>query len=196
MNLYFLSLLKSDFKKEKKIGLTYKVYEKDNPPNSIFESVDEIGEKDKKVLSSYLRTRFPFLQRGDIICGLKLKDDFWTANDICWDYGVTEDYSSDAVNPFFYQMCCLSYHITGSWVTTDLKERISKSEIVIHSFVEIKRFKIGNRRYTIRFSSNRESKEELIGLIRDPSSLYFQEINPPCRYEKKLVVVLQLLGSI
>jgi hypothetical protein len=67
MNLYFLSLLQPDRERRKNIACVYVINEQDNVALwKYFWKLDNQG-KHQEEASLYLISRFPFLQKGDLI---------------------------------------------------------------------------------------------------------------------------------
>jgi hypothetical protein len=128
MNTFFLSLLKEDMERRKNVTCTYHI------------------ETNTSRQNKYLKSRFPFLEVGDIIviCG----------NDslLFWDGKIVVNRNPIVNHPFFF-----FYYEYFGWemdqLSSDIVDRIPRSK-------SIRNFKIGKTRYEVISYHNYEEIDD------------------------------------
>jgi hypothetical protein len=132
MNLYFLSLLKVDRERRKNVACFYKL---------------DLDEDNKiKKASSYLLSRYPFLQNGDMILD---------GNNIrFWDGKKMKNHEKRIRHPFFFSYSNPNFELRALFCDS---ERLSKCDYerkekifglnIFHLL--IRNFKIGKTRYDL-----------------------------------------------
>jgi hypothetical protein len=173
MNLYFLSLIKEDRKRRNEIGLNYKF--------SIAGTI-----KPQKHYASYLKDRFPYIKKGDIISinhlGMKNFSWFWTEND------PSDIIPFFQLPLFFYQYIEEVEYLVSFPFTLDMKKQLENKG----SYYQINRFKIGNRRCTLKFVPIYDSIDNIEEGIKTGNSYIFYPVFHNCEKERRITLTFNL----
>jgi hypothetical protein len=172
MNLYFVSLLDQLQKRRNEFAVEYTIYNNGNI-------------RPTEYYSDYLLTRFPYIKNGDLINVIDVNGDvlygpwFWVNNQPSISYSH---------NKLFFYKNIERLEDDIDWaVTLDLKRRISDSEVEDKgTFFLINRFKVGNRRYTLKFFVENNSIDDLA------ENYNFYPVYDGCEQERRITFVYRL----
>jgi|ERR1700733_2446634 len=177
MNLYFVSLLDQHRKRRNEFAVEYTIYNNGNI-------------RPTEYYSDYLLTRFPYIKKGDLISVIDNNRDSLYGH---WFWGLDVPSISTSYEFPFYKNIEMLKYTDWSFISWDTRKKISSSRLQNKgSFFQIDRFKLGNRRYTLKFEPGNYSKSTLRKKIKNCTTTIFYPVFNENVRERKNVLTLSL----
>jgi hypothetical protein len=156
MNLYFLSLLQPDRERRKNIACVYIINV------ALWKYFWKLGNQGKhqEEASLYLITRFPFLQKGDLISGDVCSMAFWSLDQLT-------DFEPEMIHPFFY------FYYDSDWeqqvfskdiinfISTNKPQKRKKLQGQRIDHILMRGFKMGKTKYELIIVSEEDATTSL-----------------------------------